>query len=54
MFFNYRVWESSSSSLITKSAAKYKTDLLSMGWVHHGGSDNLVSISEIVCHWTCL
>lgn len=39
-----RVWDPSSISLHTKSVAKYNIDLLSMDWVHHGSSDNLVSI----------
>ena len=40
---DYRVWEPSSSQLATKSRINYsKTDLLSLDWVHHGGSDSLV------------
>ena len=39
---NYRVWMP--NNLETKSSSKYKMDLLSLDWVHHGlgASDDLV------------
>jgi WD40 repeat protein len=39
-----RVWDPTSVSLHTKSSAKYKMELISMDWVHHGSSDNLIML----------
>lgn len=46
-----RVWEPSTSSLNTKSCCKFsKLDLLSLDWIHHGGSDNLLMLGFSSCH----
>ena len=38
-----RIWEPLTTSLATKGRADFsKIDLLSLDWVHHGGSDSLV------------
>lgn len=45
--YHHRVWEPSPSSIVTKARADYINTVLSMDWVHVGGSDSLVKDSII-------